>query len=87
MEKDLILGIHADHRLNPDYELMKEAGIEWLRIGFSYPFRDCLRGELTERFQETIELVKNLRRKGFRVMGVTPLAGSERFSKDLSKSV
>ena len=87
MEKELILGIHADHRLNPDYELMKEAGIEWLRIGFSYPFRDRLRGELTERFQETIELVKSLRRMGFRVMGVTPLAGSERFSRDLSKSV
>jgi len=64
VEKELILGIHVDHRLNPDYELMKEAGIEWLQIGFSYSFRDRLRGELTERFQETIELVKSLRRKG-----------------------
>jgi hypothetical protein len=67
--KEFILGKHADHRLNPGYELMKEAGIEWLRIGFSYPFGDRLRRELTERFQETIELVKSLRRKDFSVDG------------------
>ena len=87
MEGNHILGVHADHRLNPSYELMKEAGIEWLRVGFSYPYKDRVHGELTRQFYETIERIKSLRSKGFRVMGVTPLAGSYSYNKTLDKTL
>ena len=81
-----MIGIHADHRLSPDYELMKEAGIEWLRVGFSYPYEDRIPGNLTKQFQRTIRLVRNLRRKGFKIMGVTPLTGSYSYNKALDKT-
>ncbi|MEM2129249.1 MAG: hypothetical protein QXZ70_01485 [Candidatus Bathyarchaeia archaeon] len=80
-------GICAYIYSEADFALMKKAGIEWIRVGFPYPFRDRLNGELSQRFLERVEHVKGLVKKGFKVMGVTPLAGSFRFSKEIGKSV
>ena len=64
-----VMGICAYTYSDPDYVLMKQAGIEWIRIGFTYPFKDRLHGELNPRFLETVEHVKTLRKKGFKIMG------------------
>jgi hypothetical protein len=82
-----IMGICAYTYSDPDYVLMKQAGIEWIRVGFTYPFKDQLYGELNPRFLETVEHVKMLSKNGFKIMGVTPLTGSYRFNKILGKSV
>jgi hypothetical protein len=82
-----VMGICAYTYSDPDYVLMKQAGIEWIRIGFTYPFKDRLHGELNPRFLETVEHVKTLRKKGFKIMGVTPLTGSYRFNKKIGKTV
>jgi hypothetical protein len=37
---------------NPNYEMMKAAGIEWLRLSFDYPFKDKIGGESTDKFRE-----------------------------------
>jgi len=72
---------------NPNYQLMKEAGIEWLRIYFGYPFEDHLRGKLTKEFQETLKRVKDLRNMGFKIMGVTPTPGVISWDKTLNKPI
>ncbi len=82
-----MMGICAYTYSEPDYVLMKQAGIEWIRVGFTYPFKDQQHEEMNPRFLETVEHVKTLRKKGFRIMGVTPLLGSFRFNKKLGKSV
>jgi hypothetical protein len=82
-----MFGICAYTYSEPDYILMKQAGIEWIRVGFPYPFKDKLHEELNPQFTERVEHAKTLRKKGFRIMGVTPLSGSFRFNQKLGKSV
>jgi hypothetical protein len=58
-----MMGICAYAYSEPDYVLMKEAGIEWIRVGFSFPFKDKLHGELNSQFTERVEHVKTLKKK------------------------
>jgi hypothetical protein len=61
--------------LNPDFDLMKAAGIQWLRIGFEYPFEDEIGGALSGQFIENLRQAKEIRALGFKLMGITPLSG------------
>ena len=60
---------------NPNYELMKEGGIGWVRLGFGFPFQDKIGGKLNENFLKELEEAKEVRKIGLRIMGITPLAG------------
>jgi hypothetical protein len=60
---------------NPNYELMKQAGIEWVRITYPFPYVDRLGGAYDERFLQQVRLTRQLGEMGLRVMGETPLAG------------
>ena len=60
---------------NPNYDLMKEAGIEWLRLGLGFPYKDRIGGEFTGRFTGQLEKVREAARLGFRIMGISPGAG------------
>ncbi len=70
---------------NPNYKLMREAGVEWVRVNIPLPFVDRLGGELSPRFLKVLEDVKNWTNNGFKVMGVTPLAGTTSFDKETGK--
>ena len=67
---------------NADYGLMKAAGIEWLRVGFDYPFVDKVGGTLSPQYLEQIRLAGELRGEGFHVMGITPLSGIMGFNPE-----
>jgi len=70
---------------NYDYKLLKKAGIEWVRIGTSFPFEDKLYGKLTERYQNSKKMMENAVANGIKVMGITPLLGSTRFDPELNR--
>ena len=60
---------------NPNYEMIKAAGIGWVRLDFEFPFEDKLGGKLSADFLKQLEEAKKVRQTDLRVMGVTPLAG------------
>ena len=62
-------------RPDSNFQLIKEAGVEWLRVGFGFPFKDRVGGELTEKFKANLAHAKKLSQMGFGIMGITPLAG------------
>lgn len=66
---------------------MKEAGFNWIRLGFPYPFKDKIHGDLNPHFLHALERAETLRRAGFKIMGVTPLAGSYRFHEKTGTSI
>jgi hypothetical protein len=66
---------------NPNYQLMLDAGIEWVRLGVSFPWKDKLHGEYSDKFLEDLDKVKKATEVGLKVMGVTPLAGVMAFDK------
>ena len=61
----------------PDYRLMREAGIEWVRMGFRTPFTDATMQALTPEFQAQEREVEQLARHGLHVMGYTPFPGGD----------
>lgn len=61
--------------INPDFGLMKAAGIQWLRIAFEYPFEDKVGGALSEKYLENLKQAKDIHGMGFKLMGITPLSG------------
>lgn len=69
-----ILGV-SPHS-NPNYRMMLEAGIGWVRLGFAFPFEDKIGGKFSPRFLANLEEAKEIRKTGLRIMGITPLAGT-----------
>ena len=61
---------------NPNYQLMKEGGIGWVRLGFEFPFEDKIGGKFNKKFLDDLDTAKMVRKLGLHIMGVTPLAGT-----------
>ena len=70
---NILIGTSAYANANTD--LLKEAGMEWVRSGFPFPFTDHLGGSLTPEYLKAREKARAWAAKGFRVMGVTPQPG------------
>ncbi len=60
---------------NPDVQLMKQAGIEWVRALVPYPFADEDKKELSERYIKALEKIKFWKDHGFKISGVTTTPG------------
>jgi hypothetical protein len=73
---------------NPDFKLLKEAGIEWVRLGFDFPYRDEVNGELTPEYLLSLKTAREYYEAGFKIMGITPLTGMLQYDKaEKGKSV
>jgi hypothetical protein len=62
-------------RENPDYDLMREAGIEWVRAGVGFPFADSNFNTLSDQYKKYREIIYKWRKEGFNVKAITPLYG------------
>lgn len=72
---------------NPNHKLLKEAGIEWVRLGFEFPFKDKVNGELTDGYLNSLKEAREFYEAGFKIMGITPLTGVLQFdTKEKGKS-
>ncbi len=58
-----------------DIELMKAAGIGWVRAGFPFPFADPKEDRLTQDYLDARQHAQNWAAKGFQLIGVTPGLG------------
>jgi hypothetical protein len=59
--------------------LMKQAGIEWVRLGCQVPFVDRIGGALSEPYKRTRAHYEEWAAEGIKVMGVTPGPGVKRW--------
>jgi hypothetical protein len=60
-----------------DYALMREAGIEWVRLGLRPPFTDESMTATTASFQEQEREIEKIAAHGLKVMGFTPFPGGD----------
>lgn len=60
---------------NANTALLKEAGMDWIRADFPFPFADRIGGALTDEYLQAREQARAWGERGFDVMGVTPLPG------------
>lgn len=65
---------------DPDYDLIKKAGVEWLRFGFPLPSpTEDARSE--QRLQERLTKARKLKDVGFQLLGSSPGPGSMRYDR------
>jgi hypothetical protein len=69
----LMVGVSAYPSADPD--LLRNAGIGWVREGFRLPFADRVGGEPTEQYVRAKEMAQTRAEQGLKVMGVSPLPG------------
>jgi len=77
---EFIVGVSAFSNANPD--LMKAAGIGWIRVDFPFPFVDHIGGTLSPEYIEARETARTWASKGVSLVGVTPLPGIGKFQPD-----
>ncbi len=69
---------------NADPGLIRQAGIEWIRQDFPFPFADCIGGRLADAYVKAKEEARVWSNKGLYLMGVTPLHGIGGYKPDPS---
>jgi hypothetical protein len=77
---ELIIGTSAKSGANLD--LMRDAGIEWVRVGFPLPFEDRIGGKLSQRYIEARRRAQEWVDQGVRLMAVSPLPVSAGYKKN-----
>lgn len=71
---------------NPDYKLMKELGIKWVRLELGFPFGEK-RGEYSEKFLKNLEEIRKYKEEGFEVLGSSLGPGSMRYDTEVGKTI
>jgi hypothetical protein len=77
---DMVIGTSA--LATADADLIRQAGIGWVRQGFGFPFADRVGGQVTEAYRKARAQAQAWRAKGLKVMGVSPLPVSSRYEAD-----
>jgi hypothetical protein len=72
---------------NPNFKLMRDAGFEWVRQGYAFPFEDRIGGKLSEGFLRSEKLVDRFLNEGFHVLASFPGPGSMRYVPEAGKTV
>ena len=82
-----IIGI-APHSFTtqPDYDLIRAAGIEWLRASFRFPFADRIGGAHSETFTQNLARARELRARGFHLVGKVFGPGSSRYDPETERT-
>lgn len=79
----MMIGAAAQHRpreqpvVDFDYERMRDAGVEWVRLGLRPPFTDESMTTTTAAFQEQEREIERLASHGLKLMGYTPFPGGD----------
>jgi len=79
----MLIGAAAQRRpreqpaVDLDYARMREAGVEWVRLGLRPPFTDESMADITPAFQEQEREIERLAAHGLRLMAYTPFPGGD----------
>ena len=56
---------------DPDFKLLHEAGVEWVRLRFLFPYVDHMGGQWNKIFLQNMEVAKRFHENGFKIMGMS----------------
>jgi len=77
MKQNHMIGITPAHD-NPDFSLMREMGVKWVRQGYPFPFTDE-KGTMSKRFLEADKQIEKFRSEGFDILCSFTGPGSVRY--------
>jgi hypothetical protein len=68
-----LIGTSAESTADPN--LLQQAGIQWIRVNFPFPYLQQFGGELNPEYVRAREEAQRWAARGFQIMGTTPLIG------------
>ena len=82
-----IKGIVFAYNTTGEYDMVRELGVEWLRINISFPWKDKMFGELTEEYKAQRDEIRRVHAAGFNIMPATPPLGGFVYDKEQDATV
>lgn len=86
MRDNFMVGLCA-HCDNPNWQLIRNMGTKWVRLGVPYPWEDRVSGAYAPGFLRAVGEITAWRRQGFEVLCSTPALGSTRFNPEVGDTV
>ncbi|HET6486752.1 MAG TPA: hypothetical protein VFH83_10055 [Spirochaetia bacterium] len=66
-----VVGIVYAYDPGDDYALLKETGVEWVRLGVPFPWADRMHGAISQEYRDARKEIEAASRAGFHVMPST----------------
>ncbi len=70
-----IKGIVFAYNTTGEYDMVRELGLEWMRMGICFPWEDKMFGTLCKHYIEEREEIRRVHAAGFNIMPATPALG------------
>ena len=86
-EREKLVGIVYAYDTKDEYDMVRELGIEWIRLNICFPWKDKMYGQLSETYIEIKKQFTEAYKHGMRIMPATPPLGGFVFDKDLGKTI
>lgn len=80
-----IKGIVFAYDTNGEYDMVKELGVEWMRLNICFPWKDKMFGTLSEEYIAARQEIRDTHAKGFQVMPATPPLGGFTYDEEEGK--
>ncbi len=71
-KKDKIRGIVYAYTNEKRYDLVRDLGVEWIRLNIPFPWEDRINGKVSERWKKAVADIKEAVSYGIKVMPATP---------------
>ena len=84
MREGHIQGICAVDR--PDFHLLRDLGVKYVRLGLGFPFVDEGSQKLSERFERSLATIEKYASEGFKALGTTFGPGSFRYDPEAKET-
>lgn len=81
-----IKGIVYAYNTGEEYDMVRELGVEWIRLNVSFPWTDKMFGTLSEQYLRDREEIRRTHARGFQVMPATPPLGGFTYDEALGKT-
>ena len=82
-----IKGIVFAYNTTGEYDMVKELGVEWMRLGIPFPWTDRMFGTLSDAYIREREEIRRVHAAGFQVMPATPGMGGFTFDPEKNATV
>lgn len=81
-----IKGIVYAYNTGEEYDMVRELGVEWIRLNVSFPWTDKMFGTLSAQYLRDREEIRRTHARGFQVMPATPPLGGFTYDEALGKT-
>ena len=79
---DKIVGIVYAYNCGEEYDMVKEMGVEWIRLPAPFPWSDKMFGTLSDAYKAAKDRIKVAHKYGMKIMATSPGLGAYRFDYD-----